>query len=524
MRFLPSMNQSSRSLAGTRCYAVARRLEDFNQVEHEVVRDKAGHHRHAIAELRNLFSRSSIQNNVVILETLRQLYPQHTVTQTTKDTGLLEFAKAGKATAVLDTASKFYASRTWETPRDWEIGKEPRLEHDVELGRYIYGWNGHEFQVFVLQYWECLYSRVAHYYILYPQQPEYKISGGSNAIDSLIEAAARHSSEINKEIWVYDRGYWSKNRKLWENVQVANWDNVILKQEVKETLMKDVEDFFDSREDYKGFAVPWKRGLIFHGLPGNGKTISIKALMHALSQRDPPIPTLYVKSTGRNVDSDDIRNIFKKARENTPCLLVLEDIDSLVNDDLKSFFLNEIDGLEGNDGIMVIGSTNYLDKLDAGISKRPSRFDRKYHFSLPATEERIKYCEHWRTKLAISSSNLSIPPAFSSAVANITEGFSFAYLQEAFVTALLSIVRSRLPPAEKWECIGMGSGSLEASSWAEAEAGLLERNPVWRAIKHQVEVLKKEMKDSRKSVEDAERNGVLSNPKTNETSSVGFGG
>ena len=81
--------------------------------------------------------------------------------------------------------------------------------------------------------------------------------------------------------------------------------------------------------------------------------------MHALSQRDPPIPTLYVKSTGRNVDSDDIRNIFKKARENTPCLLVLEDIDSLVNDDLKSFFLNEIDGLEGNDGIMVIGSTNY---------------------------------------------------------------------------------------------------------------------------------------------------------------------
>ena len=227
-------------------------------MEHEVVRDKAGHHRHAIAELRNLFSRSSIQNNVVILETLRQLYPQHTVTQTTQDTGLLDFAKAGKATAVLDTASDVYASRTWETPRDWEVGKESRLEHNVELGRYIYGWNGYEFQVFVLQYWECLYSRVAHYYILYPQQPEYKTSGGSNAIDSLIEAAARHSSEINKEIWVYDRGYWSKNRKLWENVQVANWDNVILKQEVKETLMKDVEDFFDSQEDYKGFAVPWK--------------------------------------------------------------------------------------------------------------------------------------------------------------------------------------------------------------------------------------------------------------------------
>ena len=61
-----------------------------------------------------------------------------------------------------------------------------------------------------------------------------------------------------RKIWVYDQGYWSKNRKLWENVQAATWENVILKQEVKETMMEDVEDFFDSREDYEGFAVPWK--------------------------------------------------------------------------------------------------------------------------------------------------------------------------------------------------------------------------------------------------------------------------
>lgn len=165
-----------------------------------------------------------------------------------------------------------------------------------------------------------------------------------------------------------------------------------------------------------------------------------------------------------------------------------------------------------------------MDRLDAGISKRPSRFDRKYHFALPATEERTKYCEHWRTKLGTSSSNLSIPPAFSAAVANITEGFSFAYLQEAFVTALLSIVRSRLPAVEKWKSTGMGSDSPEGSSSAEAEIELLKKNPVWNAMKQQVEILKKEMMDSRKSVEDAERNSVLSNPKTNEASSVGFGG
>ena len=81
--------------------------------------------------------------------------------------------------------------------------------------------------------------------------------------------------------------------------------------------------------------------------------------MRSLASRSKPIPTLYVKSLGRSCDQDDIRSIFEKARETGPCLLVFEDIDSLVSDSVKSFFLNEVDGLEGNDGIMIVGTTNY---------------------------------------------------------------------------------------------------------------------------------------------------------------------
>jgi transitional endoplasmic reticulum ATPase len=81
--------------------------------------------------------------------------------------------------------------------------------------------------------------------------------------------------------------------------------------------------------------------------------------MHSLASRPTPIPTLYVKSLGKSCDQDDVRSIFDKAREAAPCLLVFEDIDSLVSDNVKSFFLNEVDGLEGNDGVMMIGSTNY---------------------------------------------------------------------------------------------------------------------------------------------------------------------
>lgn len=61
----------------------------------------------------------------------------------------------------------------------------------------------------------------------------------------------------------------------------------------------------------------------------------------------------------------------------SPCVLILEDLDSLINDANRSFFLNQLDGLENNDGILVIGSTNHFERLDPAITKRPSRFDRK---------------------------------------------------------------------------------------------------------------------------------------------------
>ena len=69
--------------------------------------------------------------------------------------------------------------------------------------------------------------------------------------------------------------------------------------------------------------------------------------------------------------------VFAKARAEAPCVLILEDLDSLINDGNRSFFLNQLDGLEDNDGLLVIGSTNHYDRLDPAITKRPSRFDRK---------------------------------------------------------------------------------------------------------------------------------------------------
>jgi SpoVK/Ycf46/Vps4 family AAA+-type ATPase len=115
--------------------------------------------------------------------------------------------------------------------------------------------------------------------------------------------------------------------------------------------------------------------------------------MHTLQQRKKPVITLYVKNAPY---AYHIRNVFQMARAMTPCLLVLEDVDTIVTKQSRSYFFNEVDGLENNDGILMIATTNHLDELDPGLSKRPSRFDRKYLFPLPDKGERAQYGMEFR--------------------------------------------------------------------------------------------------------------------------------
>lgn len=164
--------------------------------------------------------------------------------------------------------------------------------------------------------------------------------------------------------------------------------------------------------------------------------------MHSLYDRADPIPTLYVRTlTSVYGPEYAISAIFGKARQQMPCFLVFEDLDSIVSDNVRSYFLNEVDGLLNNDGILMVGSTNHLDRLDPGISKRPSRFDRKYLFPEPDMEQRVQYCEFWRQKLA-DNEEIEFPVKLNKAIASITKGFSFAYMQEAFVAALLEIAKA----------------------------------------------------------------------------------
>jgi hypothetical protein len=258
-------------------------------------------------------------------------------------------------------------------------------------------------------------------------------------VEEFYSAVCTWSAIPHGEVLVFEQGNWRKDRDLYESILDSTFDGLVLIPGLKEALRQDVSGFFDSRDLYSRYRVPWKRGILLLGPPGNGKTHAVKALCHSLS-----LPVLYVRSLEpagmfHGSEHANISQVFSLARKTAPCLLILEDLDALITPSNRSLFLNELDGFARNTGICVVATTNFPERLDSSILERPSRFDRKYTFDLPALAERRAYLEHWN-HLQAAELQLSVPGIH--AVADATAGFSFAYLKELCLAATMAWINS----------------------------------------------------------------------------------
>ncbi|OTA95535.1 hypothetical protein M434DRAFT_393752 [Hypoxylon sp. CO27-5] len=442
----------------------------------------------------NHSSAKRVNTDSVIVQALQQEYPNLELLIAPEATSnLLAYASAGHASfSVIEDLSRslppLVSWKVYLPPARRIDGSTGILADRIVFGKFAYKWRDSEFIVYRVDGRDGLasYPPITNYYIL---------TTDKHKAEALCVAAGQWSNELHGEIWVFDGGYWQKSADLYQSVMKASWDSVILDEQMKKAIINDHLSFFDSRETYDNLKVPWKRGVIYYGPPGNGKTISIKAMMHTLYSRKDPIPTLYVRTlTSYSGPEYSINQIFSKARQFAPCYLVFEDLDTIVSDNVRSYFLNEVDGLKSNDGIFMIGSTNHLDRLDPGISKRPSRFDRKYLFPDPNLEQRIAYCKFWQSKLA-SNEEVDFPDKLCTAIADITDEFSFAYMQEAFVAALLAIARKEKGIDFSYEKPLMQEMSDGWVGVLDGDHDDLDDFILWVEIKKQVAILRESMKE-----------------------------
>ncbi|KAM0708389.1 hypothetical protein Q7P35_005040 [Cladosporium inversicolor] len=447
-------------------------------------------------------SSQRVNSEVLLQNALRDVHRPDTVTWiNAEDCDILGFAEAGHANARTDDGDDTYtAIRRYKIPMRALDEPEGSVIDDVLFARWGYEWNGRSVVCYKMEWTDYGFDEKNYYAIVTDGRSLAK--GRCTYTEELIKACGTWTRQLHDEVYVYEDGYWQKDKTLFSAVSKASWDDVIINPTMKTTLINDVESFFGSRETYLQYNIPWKRGVILHGPPGCGKTISIKALMNTVRQQD--VSNLYVKSfkaSGCQSDQASIRQIFVKARAVAPALLIFEDLDSLVTDELRSFFLNEVDGVEENNGLLIIGSTNHIDRLDTSITKRPSRFDRKFHFKTPSEQERRLYCQYWQSKL---QSNLDINFTYEvcQAVAAATEGFTFAYLKELFVQTLLVYVSGGAEDTEA--AASLGADATDEDEGTEHSAvkltKRLEANQFYQTLRQKIEALAEDLEaeDSKK--------------------------
>jgi AAA+ superfamily predicted ATPase len=343
---------------------------------------------------------------------LAELHPGKTILEGRNyQFDLDEFVRAGQCSVVEQKSVFYHTTVVWEEP-----GEKP--EARIENAWLNVLWKGHLLDVILIS-WSQSCTLLRRHWI---------VAESPKIAEDFLDAVCEWSCEVRGEILVYQNGYFDKDKELFDAIKSANFDNLILRDSLKEAIKNDFEQFFNSRETYERYQIPWRRGSIFIGPPGNGKTHMVKALINFLER-----PCIYVRSfSGYGGDQSNMAEVFERARM-TPSLVVLEDLDAMILGQNRSFFLNELDGFRVNTGVVVLATTNHPEKLDTAILDRPSRFDRKYYFDLPAEAERRAYIQHWNREL---QPELRVSECVTLMLVNETIGFSFAYLKELFVASM----------------------------------------------------------------------------------------
>ena len=204
-------------------------------------------------------SGTRVATPVALSTALRARHPNLTLAITQiAQCNLLGFASAGLASAALDPRETLILP-SYVPPARKLNGEQGFLAGQILFAKYAYRWEEHDFVLYIAEgYKEGTYGLPLYACILCEPTAQETAASVSATTEALIMAASKWSLELHGEVWVFDQMVWQKNKALWEEIQKASWEDVILDEDMKQALQDDVEGFFDERDNYEKFQIPWK--------------------------------------------------------------------------------------------------------------------------------------------------------------------------------------------------------------------------------------------------------------------------
>ena len=213
------------------------------------------------------------------------------------------------------------------------------------------------------------------------------------------------------------------------------WD-----EEVKQLLWKDIVMFQQAMPALLERGIPNSRGIILAGPPGTGKTMMAKWLA-AHSEI-----TCVLISAEMIGGRHDIKRCYEIARKLSPSLLIIEDIDTAgaldrraADHPLLGEFLQAMDGVVPNHGVITLATTNHSDKIDPAIADRPGRFDRIIEVGLPRKNQRYHILKQLLEKMDLDD---TVDSSAINSLAKASDGLTGAWLRELVQSAFLTAYSS----------------------------------------------------------------------------------
>jgi transitional endoplasmic reticulum ATPase len=238
----------------------------------------------------------------------------------------------------------------------------------------------------------------------------------------------------------------SAMREVYIEIPDVDWDEIGGVDSVRKDIQEAVEWPLKYPDAYEKIGYSMPKGVMLHGPSGTGKTLIAKAVAkesgaNFISVRGPELLSKWVGESERG-----IREVFRRARQASPCVIFFDELDSIaplrgasgdsqVSERVVSQLLTELDGIQSLDSVLVLAATNRMDMIDPALI-RSGRFDKLLYIGLPEKDAREKILKiHTKGKPLSNEVNLS-------KIAEMTDGFSGADLAAVVNTAVSRVLQS----------------------------------------------------------------------------------
>lgn len=287
--------------------------------------------------------------------------------------------------------------------------------------------------VYALLYSECIYDNSNFFFYLI-----------FNKSDWTPEKVSTFFVEFSKEL----KSCWEKSREGMRDFDAFN--KIFLPNDILTDIKNELDEFLSSKALYESLNLPWKRGLMLIGPPGNGKTFLIKCICDYYGLEHTDIKNAIRKDGSIGLDmithSGEIDNLLSPT-DSKPMICVLEDIDKFTTfqaGDTEHHdagrislhdLLNGLDGIDKVGGIIVIATTNYASAMSEALINRPGRFDRIFKIEKPTVSEILKLFERYK---------LDIEDGSITKIAQELHGYSMAFATDFVISLFKKFKRTNV--------------------------------------------------------------------------------